>query len=139
MDRKEFLTLIGISTGGLVLASCMGACNQMGVSPTTTPLIVDFTLNLTDQANSTLKKKGGYLYSNGVIVAQTMAGGYIAVSAACTHQGQYVQYISSNNLFYCNAHSSSFSNTGAVTGGPAPSNLQQMKTTLIGTSLRVQS
>jgi len=139
MDRKEFLTLIGISTGGLVLASCMGACNKMGVSPTTTPLVVDFTLKLTDVANSALKNKGGFVYSNGVIVAQTMAGTYIAVAAACTHEGQYVQYNGTNNIFYCNAHNSSFSNTGAVTGGPAPSNLQQMKTTLIGTSLRVQS
>jgi cytochrome b6-f complex iron-sulfur subunit len=139
MDRKEFLTLIGITSGGLVLASCMGACNQLNVSPTSAPLVVDFTLILTDPANSALKNKGGYLYSNGVIVAQTMAGAYIAVAEACTHQGQYVQYVGTNNIFYCNAHGSYFSNTGAVTGGPAPSNLQQMKTTLIGSSLRIQS
>jgi len=139
MDRKEFLTLIGMTTGGLVLASCMGACNQNQVSPYSSPITVDFTLILTDPANAVLKNRGSYLITNGVIVAQTLTGTYIAVAAACTHQGQYVQYVSSSNSFYCNAHGSSFSNTGAVTGGPAPSNLQQMKTTLTGTSLRVQS
>jgi cytochrome b6-f complex iron-sulfur subunit len=139
MDRKEFLTLIGFSTGGIILTSCLGACNQFQASPTVTPLVVDFTLNLSDPANSVLKNIGGYLINNGVIVAHATTGNYIAVAAACTHQGQNVQYITSSNSFYCFAHSSSFTNTGAVTGGPASANLQQMKTTLIGTSLRVQS
>lgn len=139
MDRKEFLSLIGISAGGLVLASCMGACNGQFVTPAPTPLTIDFTLNLTDPANAPLKNKGGVLYNQGVIVAQTLTGIFIAVASSCTHQGQTVQFQSSNNGFVCYAHGSTFSTTGAVTNGPASYPLQQMKTTLTGNMLRVQS
>jgi len=139
MDRKEFLTLIGMSTGRIVLASCLGACNQQSVTPAPSPLTVDFTLNLNDAANAPLKNKGGFIYNQGVIVAQTTSGIYIAVASTCTHQGQSVNFQSSNNGFICYAHGSTFSSTGAVTNGPATYPLQQMKTTLTGTMLRVQS
>jgi len=135
MDRKEFLALVGLTAGGLVLASQLGSCQKND----TTPLNVNFTLNLNDAANAALNTNGGYVINQGVIVARTTTRTYIAVAAACTHQGYTVAYQGSNNMFHCSAHGSNFSNTGSVINGPASSALQLFKTELKGTSLRVYS
>jgi cytochrome b6-f complex iron-sulfur subunit len=135
MGRKEFLYLVGTGVGAITIGACLGSCKKSASSPTAAS--VDFTLNLNDAANSALKTNGGYIYNQGVIIARTLAGAYIAVSQYCTHQGVTVVYEGSANNFFCNAHGSSFSNNGAVTGGPASSNLKSYSTTLSGTSLRV--
>lgn len=137
MDRKEFLSLLGLSTAGIVTA-CLGAC-QTTDSTIPTAGNVDFTLDLTATANKSLKTKGGYLVTNGVIVALTTAGNYIAVSAYCTHEGSVLSFSSSGTSFYCLKHGATFNATGSVTGGPAKSSLTVYKTTLSGNSLRVYS
>ena len=100
---------------------------------------VDFTLDLNDAANATLKTPGGYLVTQGVIVAFTKSSQYIAVAAACTHEGRTVNYNANNNNFVCPAHGATFSSTGGATGGPANGDLQKMNTSLSGTSLRIYS
>jgi len=135
MDRKEFLSLLGISAAAFTLAQCVQGCSKGNSSNSSAPS-VDFTLNLNDTSNNALKTSGGYIYNNGVIVAKTAAGTYIAVSQACTHQGVSVVYTGASG-FYCQAHGSSFSSNGAVTGGPASSNLKVYNTTLNGSNLRV--
>jgi cytochrome b6-f complex iron-sulfur subunit len=100
---------------------------------------VDFTLDLTNSANSALNNNGGYLYHGGVIVARTIDGSYVAVSQTCTHAGGTVVYDSRINDFYCPVHGSVFSTNGSVVSGPAPSALVKYNTSLSGTSLRVYS
>jgi len=127
--------MLGIGAAAFAVVNCLEGCSKQN-SNTTAPS-VNFTLNLLDPANSALNKNGGFIYSNGVIVAKTMTGAYIAVSQSCTHAGVTVQYESAQNDFYCPAHGSSFSSNGAVTGGPAPSALKSYSTALSGTSLHV--
>ena len=136
MDRREFLNKVGISFGAIALANSMIGCNKSDVA---TPGNVDFTLDLSTSAYSALKVNGGYTVYNGVVVARTLSGTYIAVSAACTHEGQTVQYIASGNYFYCSRHGAKFNSNGAVTQGPASTSLAQYKTSLNGNSLRVYS
>ena len=133
MDRKEFLSMLGLSAGGVILESCIGGCKK---SSTTAPS-VNFTLDLTQSANAALTAPGGYLYSNNVVVAQTMSGSFIAVSESCTHEGATVQYVSSRNSFQCPRHGAKFSNTGSVTQGPATSNLKQYTVTKNGNILTI--
>jgi cytochrome b6-f complex iron-sulfur subunit len=135
MDRKEFLYLVGTGVGAITIGACLGSCKKSSSTPAAAT--VDFTLNLNDAANAALKNNGGYLYNQGVIIARTLTGTYIAVSQYCTHQGVTVIYQGSANDFYCNAHGSSFSNSGAVTGGPASGSLKSYTATLSGTSLHV--
>jgi len=135
MDRKEFLYLVGTSVAAITIGSCLGGCAKGSNSPSAPS--VNFSLSLTDPANSALNTNGGYVYSQGVIVARTLTGTYIAVSQACTHQGVTVVYQGSTNGFYCNAHGSSFSSSGAVTGGPASGNLKSYTTQLSGSSLHI--
>ncbi len=134
MDRKEFLQLLGLSVGGMVVASCLGGCTQESAEPAQD---VDFTLDLNDNANAALRTNGGFLVRNGVIVARTTAGMFIAVAAACTHQGTIVQYQSANNRFFCPNHGSNFTESGAVINGPATRPLRQYRTQLNGNILRV--
>jgi cytochrome b6-f complex iron-sulfur subunit len=146
MDRKEFLGLLGLSVGGAVVVSCLHSCakdsdvtpggnggNTGGGGATK----VDFTLDLADQSNAALNTNGGFLVKNGVIVAKTTGGVFIAVAAACTHQGTTITYQGNNQQFRCPNHGSTFSETGSVTMGPASSALKQYKTELSGNNLRV--
>lgn len=136
MDRKEFLSLVGATAGGALLASCFYSCKK---NDSETDKAVDFTLDLNASSNAVLKNNGGFLVSNGVIVAKTTSGTYVAVASACTHQGTTVQYDSSNNRFHCPNHGSNFTPSGAVINGPAGSALKQYNTELNGNSLRVFS
>jgi cytochrome b6-f complex iron-sulfur subunit len=137
MDRKEFLSMLGISSGALIVAGCMGGCSKS--SSTTAPTNVDFTLDLTQTANAPLNTAGGYIYSNGLIVAKTSSGSIIAVSKGCTHEGEDVVYQDNNSAFYCPRHGATFGTTGSVTKGPANTALTQYKVTVAGNSVRIQS
>lgn len=141
MTRKEFLDSVGINAVALTMLSCE-ACKKdssSGSGSTSGPSNVDFTLDLTASANAALLSNGGYLVSNGVIVARTTAGSYIAVQSSCTHESYNLIYQGSNSRFYCTNHGASFSNTGSVLNGPASKSLKVYNTTLTGSSLRVYS
>ncbi|MDI9366280.1 MAG: Rieske (2Fe-2S) protein [Flavobacterium sp.] len=136
MNRKEFLSMLGFSAGTLTIAACMGGCSKEGGSVAAPN--VDFTLDLSQSANAALNTNGGYIYSNGVIVAKTTSGAIIAVSASCTHEGTSVQYQSNNNRFYCPNHGATFSNSGSVTQGPANIALKQYNVTVTGNIVQVK-
>jgi cytochrome b6-f complex iron-sulfur subunit len=140
MERKEFLSLLGLGTATIFTGACLGSCSKQSTgNVSSAPTNIDFTLDLSLPANAGLTTNGGYIYSNGLIVARTASGSYIAVSQACTHEGVTVQYVSGEDLFYCPSHGAKFSDSGAVISGPASTSLKQYNTALSGTSLRVYS
>lgn len=135
MKRKDFLNQIGIGAAMFLAPVCFGSLT--GCKKTsTTPANIDFTL---DVSTGVLSKNGGFLVKDTVIVARTNSGTFIAVAAACTHEGTNVNYKASSNNFICPNHNATFSSDGTVTQGPANSNLIKYNTTLTGTSLRVFS
>ncbi len=134
MNRKEFLSQLGVGGAAVFAAACMQSCAKNGA-----PSNVDFQLDLTSSANSALKTAGGFVVNQGVIVAFTTSGTYLAVSSACPHEGVQVQFKSANNQFVCNAHNSVFGSNGARISGPANTGLTQYKTSLTGNILRVYS
>ncbi len=138
MDRKEFLASLGIGAAFIAYSTCFEGCNvQNPVS--SAPTNVDFTLDLTAVANNALKTNGGYVYKDGIIVARTTAGDYVAVYSVCPHAGATVLYDTRNNRFTCPAHGSNFATSGALINGPASQGLTKYNTSLNGTSLRVYS
>lgn len=140
MERKEFLALLGNSAAALFAVGCLGGCSSKESDPQPTPggsTKKDFTLDLNDAANSSLKTKGNAILRNGVVVAYTNAGNFIAVSSTCTHQGGTVNFHATSNTFICPLHGSTFTETGSVAKGPATQPLTQYKTTLTGNLLRV--
>lgn len=142
MDRKEFLSLVGVSAASALVVSCMGCSKSSdpgGQSSVNGPTGVDFTLDLTASANASLLNSGGYLANQGVLVAKTSAGAYIAVQQSCTHQNYPLIYEGSSHQFFCNNHGSAFSEKGVVLNSPANRNLTVYNTSVTGTSLRVYS
>ena len=130
MDRQEFFKLMGISIGAIVLQQCLSGCSTGG---TDDPKPVDetpkdFSINVNDAKYTALRTKGGFVRINGVIVAQTLQGAFIAVSQTCTHEGTAVNYVSSNSTFVCPNHGSIFSERGEVQTGPAIKPLTAYKT-----------
>ena len=109
----------------------LSSCKKVDTGPTK-----DFTV---DVSSGSLATNGGFMVSNGVIIARTNTGTFLAVAAACTHQGTNINYNASGNNFVCPNHGAQFDSTGNVTQGPASTNLTQYNTTLTGTSLRVFS
>lgn len=137
MDRKEFLSQLGITGAAVFMGACMAGCSKDSASPA--PSNVDFTINLSDPANAALGAAGGFVYKNNIIIARTQSNTYIAVSQACTHEGSTVQFQGANNRFYCPNHGATFSTSGSVTNGPATKALVSYNTQLSGTSLRIYS
>jgi cytochrome b6-f complex iron-sulfur subunit len=139
MDRKEFLASLGIGAAFVAYSTCIEGCNVANPI-SAAPSNVDFTLDLTAGANSPLKTNGGYIYnSDGIIVARTTAGEYVAVYSVCPHAGATVQYDPRNNRFSCPAHGSNFGTNGSLINGPATQGLTKYNTALTGTSLRIYS
>lgn len=133
MDRKEFLALIGGGAAVFSLGSCLQSCTKVN-QPS-----VDFTINLSDPAYAVLKTAGGYMYANGVIVAHTISGAYVAVSQTCTHGGTNVVYETGKDNFYCPTHFATFTTSGVVKAGPANKNLRSYNTSLNSNNLHIWS
>jgi cytochrome b6-f complex iron-sulfur subunit len=136
MTRKEFLEQAGAGAALLLMPACIGGFGGCKKKDTKKSATVDFTL---DVSSGPLAANGGSLVQNGVIVARTNSGTFIAVASACTHEGTTVQFVNSTTSFSCPNHGAKFDSSGNVTQGPAASPLKQYNTTLSGTSLRVFS
>lgn len=141
MTRKDFFERVGFGAAALLVPACVGglaaSCEKEDdgkVSPA--PTHVNFTLDISTGA---LAVNGGYLTTQGIVVARTNSGDFLAVSASCTHQGTNVKYRSASNDFHCPNHGANFSSTGAVTQGPATRNLTSYQTELTGNTLRIYS
>ena len=144
MKRNEFLTALGISASTVVFAPYLVSCSKSSSlsdsgSNGTPSSTVDFTLDLSMPANSALNTNGSSMISNGVIVAKTSGGMYIAVASKCTHQGYTLAYDNATSEFRCASHGSNFTTGGLVVNGPASTALKVYKTQLTGTNLRVYS
>lgn len=139
MNRKEFFSRVGFGAAAVLLPVCVAglatSCSSEGgndIAPTS----VDFILDI---STGSLTKDGGFLVSNKIVVARVNASTFLAVSAACTHEGTNVNYVDSSNTFYCPNHGANFSSTGNHLNGPGSGNLKQYNVSLSGNSLRIYS
>lgn len=143
MNRKEFFARAGFGAAAVLVPACIAglssSCSSDDSSsstPAPAPTGIDFNV---DVSSGTLATNGGFMVTNRIVIARTLTGTFIAVSATCTHEGTNVNYNGSGNNFICPNHNSEFTSTGVVTKGPATSNLKQYNTSLNGNTLRVYS
>jgi nitrite reductase/ring-hydroxylating ferredoxin subunit len=143
MERKDFISLLSLGAGSIVIASCLGSCGK-GDGPNPSPGPgpgpggkVDFTLDISTNTDINTK---GWTIQNGVIIAKSGTA-YIALSGRCTHQQNPMTYQASNNTFPCSlqdaTHGSVFNADGVKLRGPAIGDLFKYNTTLTGNTLRV--
>ena len=140
MNRKEFLKS-SLLLGGLGLAGSailIESCNKS--SNTTTAAqgpSANFTLDLSQAANASLKTIGGSMASNGVVVICTAANTYTALAQACTHQGCAMSYVSGSNQMVCPCHGGSFDINGNVVAGPPPAPIKKYTVSKSGNILTI--
>jgi cytochrome b6-f complex iron-sulfur subunit len=140
MERRQFLESLGIGAAFVLTATCLQSCKKDDTSTTTPTTGLDFTLNIDDAANAALKINGGYIISNGVVVAKDKDGKFVAATQTCSHEGfKQVEFDKTQNEFKCTRHGARFSTAGAGLNSEASKGLTVYKTTLTGSSLRVFS
>ncbi len=139
MTRKEFFAKVGFGAATALLPACVAGLSASCTSDSSSSGSsgnVDFTLDI---SSGSLATDGGFLVSNKIVVARVNATTFLAVSAACTHEGTNVNFVSSSNTFHCPNHGANFSSTGVHLNGPGSGNLKQYNVMLSGNSLRVYS
>lgn len=152
MERKEFLNLVGISVGAVILQNCMSGCTKAAdptpaVTPPVTPPptggggtstvsgltgnnslakgVIDFSVDITKSDFEILKNNGNAIVTGDVIIARTKAGDFLVVEKACTHAGTTVDFVPDNSTFKCSNHGSVFDSSGNVTVSPASKPLKK--------------
>lgn len=140
MDRKDFLKAMGLSAASIAVVNCIGCAKGKTDEPASiAPTNVDFSIDLSTNAYSSLKTNGAYIYKDGIIVARTTNGDYLAVSQYCPHQNYTVVYFGNLKQFYCQNHGASFSEAGVSAGKETNSPLKKYNTQLNGNILRIYS
>lgn len=140
MDRKDFLKAMGLGAASIAIVNCIGCSKDSSSEPASmAPTNVDFSIDLTASAYTALNTNGGYVYKDGIIIARTTAGAFLAVSQYCPHQNYTVIYRSSSQQFYCQSHGAIFSEAGVSAGIETKSPLKKYNTQLNGNVLRIYS
>ncbi len=125
MKRKEFINLVGLGAGTVVLGSCLGACGK-GSTATPSPNPGTLMLTIAGISTNTDIVNKGWTIQSGIIVAKNGAN-YLALSSACTHQGSNVTFNGTD--FPCAlqtpGHGSVFNLDGTVKTGPAVTGLKK--------------
>lgn len=120
VSRRDFLARVAVIAGTMaVAAACGGAGGDVtGVGTLQGPL----TIKVSDYAGlatvgQPVEVRDANGRGTGVAAVRTGASSFLALGMSCTHQGTKVNI--TGNSFTCPNHGAQFSNTGAVTRGPA--------------------
>jgi len=109
MDRKEFIGKLGLGAAFVLTTSCLGGCTRDKREVNS----VDLKIDLDDPEYSDVLVAGGYVVVNGVVIAQTLNGDYVAATRTCSHdQLNEILYDASSDEWLCSAHSARFSLEG---------------------------
>lgn len=135
MNRKEFLSSLGLGAAFALTASCLGGCSKESFAPAGP---IDFTLDLSDPANAALLNAEGYIVKNRLVVAKAASGDYVAATQRCSHEGIYA-VVFSNDEWYCHEHGARFSLNGQGLNRDGSRGLTIYQTSLDGDILRVYS
>jgi Rieske Fe-S protein len=130
MDRRNFIKgscglCVAMSSGlllGAILESCHTALKV--VKATAQNNIITVPLDSFKESNFQLLRVSNY--DDDIALQKAANGTYSALVLRCTHAGEPVRH--TGDTFYCSAHGSRFSATGAVITGPAEEPLKELAT-----------
>ncbi len=139
MERREFLETLGLGAAFVLTATCLYSCsnnNSALMTPTTGTDLA--TVDLTLASNAALTKKGGYIVTNGIVVAQDTSGNYVAATQTCTHENLVqIYYDSASNSYMCSAHGAHYTLGGVGLNSNGAKGIAVYKTSLVGNILHV--
>ena len=126
MERKDFLKRFAV--GGSILLTAPILFNSCSDDDDTDPTNPDnpngIVIDLNHNDFEALGTVGGYAYKDNIIVFRTGNDTYMALSKVCTHSQCTITYSHSDGDLPCPCHGSRFNTNGAVTNGPAQTNLK---------------
>ena len=140
INRKQFLNKLGLGTGAIMATYCLGGLTNCDEGSNIIVRDLDFILNLDDSAYDALKKVGGYVRKNKVVIARVSEGNFVAVTQICSHQGaESITFRSTNSDFYCTKHGAIFDLEGNGLNSNGSKGIMVYKTSLSGKDLRIYS
>ena len=110
INRHEFLRKLGFA-GTALAAVYFGTHLQSCTNDRVNPVPTNLTLDLTASENAALKTNGGYVIKEGVVIAKSNTGAYIAATLTCSHEGKN-QITYKTDHYYCTAHGAKYDNAG---------------------------
>lgn len=141
MDRKKFLSALGISLTAVCAGGCLASCSKGSTDGGGSGNPPSGGVNFTVDLNNELKSIGATVTKSGVIVVRLSQANdpasFTAVQVACTHQGTAIEFSNNQGNFVCPNHGSRFSTDGTVLNGPATASLKKYKITVAGTTMTV--
>lgn len=139
ISRNEFLKSLGFKGASLIAiycgASTVTSCINEAGNPTGGGGL-DFTLDLTEAANSTLNTVGNYLIVNKVVIARVSADSFAAVTQICSHENKS-KVIYQGSGFYCTEHGAKYTLEGVGLNSEGKKGIKAYNTELTGTALRI--
>lgn len=108
MTRKEFLSKLSIGAAFALTVPCISSCSKDQAPP---PRDLDFDVNLQDPEYANLLNNGGFVVIDGVVIARSLSGEYIAATVKCSHD-MYDQIEYQNGEWFCTKHGARFTEEG---------------------------
>jgi cytochrome b6-f complex iron-sulfur subunit len=112
MERRDFISKLGYGAAVALTFGCFhGYSNENGLdynsSPNDNP--IDFSLDLNNPSNASLRSNGGFFIVNDIVVARTKGGEFVAATVICSHKSnKKVRYIAKENEWQCSVHGARF-------------------------------
>lgn len=135
ITRKKFLGQLGIGAAFALTATCLHSCSSDVAAE---PADVDFEIDLNDLEFEELSENGGYVIFDGVVIARSLGGEYIAATVTCTHQ-ELDEITYQNGEWFCTAHGARFAEDGVGLNPNGSDGLFVYQTELTNNRLRVFS
>ena len=108
MTRKEFISKLGIGAAFALTTPCISSCAK---DEAPEPRDIDFDMDLTLEENAALATNGGFVIINGIVVARSLSGDYVAATVTCSHNA-FDQVIYQDGEWFCTRHGARFDEAG---------------------------
>ena len=137
MDRKEFISKLGIGAAFALTCPCIIGCSKDTLDDDETPS-VDFTVDLNEF--DVLRTPGSFIIQNEVVVANNLDGNFIAATIKCSHEGlRQIQYDRLADHWECTAHGARFTQEGEGLNANGANGLTTYNVSQDGDTLRIFS
>lgn len=110
MNRKEFLTTIGAGAAFALTATCLGSCTKDSTSGSKD---VNLSIDLEKAEFGALKDPSGFVVHEGIVIARSLSGEYLAATVECSHENLNQITFNSSDEWFCTAHGARFAKDGS--------------------------
>lgn len=136
MNRKEFLEKLGIGAAFALTATCLGGCSRDMAEPASE---VDLVIDLSDSRFANLKTVGNFVAFEGIIIARSITGQYLAATQTCSHESLSQVIYDGQDEWFCTAHGARYDLNGEGLNANGSKGLTVYNTEVTGNMLRIFS